>query len=142
MRTGPEEKARSDKAWTPEQWLPDLFSYLGRRGDVVHTYQPGARAVALVGRKSRAILGDMAETGTPGLFTGTIQSDEPYFLRINWERAEQETEDPYGFGFALGDLDLHLFGEGAHQQGAKAHPICQHEAYRTGLLLGPARFAR
>ncbi|MDO9126702.1 MAG: 1,4-alpha-glucan branching protein GlgB, partial [Parvibaculum sp.] len=38
-----------------------------------------------------------------------------YKLRIVWPGgAVQETEDPYSFGTVLGDLDLHLFGEGRH----------------------------
>ncbi len=35
-------------------------------------------------------------------------------LRIHWPDAVQETEDPYSFGLLLGDLDLHLIGQGTH----------------------------
>ena len=43
----------------------------------------------------------------------------------------QETEDPYGFGLLLGELDLHLFAEGTHLQlgrclGAQVMEIDRH----------------
>ena len=53
------------------------------------------------------------------MFEGTVVDRAPYLLRITWPGAVQETEDPYSFGPLLGDLDLHLFGEGRHFELAK-----------------------
>ena len=39
------------------------------------------------------------------LFAGEIEPGAPYLLRIHWPGALQETEDPYGFGLLLGELE-------------------------------------
>jgi 1,4-alpha-glucan branching enzyme len=98
--------------------LADPFGFLGPHtregGRVVRTFQPGARAVEALDRATGAPLGVLAQDGASGLFEGAVRGDEPYRLRIDWGGAVQEVEDPYAFGFVLGDLDLHLFGQGSH----------------------------
>lgn len=49
-----------------------------------------------------------------GVFAAAVESGKHYRLRITWPDAVQETEDPYSFGLLLGDLDLHLIGQGTH----------------------------
>ncbi|MDP1643494.1 MAG: 1,4-alpha-glucan branching protein GlgB [Phenylobacterium sp.] len=95
--------------------LTDPFVFLGpHEADgktVVRTFQPGARSVtALQDGAKPSPLDEVA----PGLFAGRLNGKGGYRLRIDWEGATQETEDPYAFGLLLGDLDLHLFMEGAH----------------------------
>src|SRR4051812_1756110 len=50
-----------------------------------------------------------------GFFYGIPASVPRYRLRIHWPGGVvQESEDPYAFGPVLGEMDLHLFSEGAH----------------------------
>ncbi|MFB6556135.1 1,4-alpha-glucan branching protein GlgB [Streptomyces sp. NPDC056405] len=62
-----------------------------------------------------------------GLFSGVLPLAEmpAYTLVVTYEEREQETHDPYRFLPALGELDLHLIGEGRHEQlwqALGAHP--------------------
>ncbi|MEU1044274.1 1,4-alpha-glucan branching protein GlgB [Streptomyces sp. NPDC005897] len=59
------------------------------------------------------------ESEGDGLFSGTLPlTDIPaYTLEVAYEQGEpQQTHDPYRFLPALGELDLHLIGEGRHEQ--------------------------
>ena len=98
--------------------LTDPFGFLGAHGSeagrVVRTFQPGASAVEVVAREGGRRLAVLQPVGAAGLFSGAIAEATPYVLRIDWHGTVQETEDPYSFGLVLGDLDLHLFAEGAH----------------------------
>jgi 1,4-alpha-glucan branching enzyme len=94
--------------------LDNPFSFLGLHQGVVRTYQPGALAVSLVARDGGQALATLIDHGE-GLFVGQLIDDTPYLLRIEWPGCiVQDTEDPYGFGPVLGDLDLQLFSEGRH----------------------------
>ena len=108
-----------------ESRLDDPFAMLGAHDGEVRTFQPGAQAVTLIARDDSRAIGALDELA-PGLFVGRLDEDVPYALRIAWPGgAVQETEDPYGFGLVLGDLDLHLFNEGRHLDLARvmgAHP--------------------
>src|SRR5690606_37963526 len=53
---------------------------------------------------------------SPNLFIGHLTARQDYVLRIHWTEGVQETEDPYAFGPVLGDVDLHLIGEGKHYE--------------------------
>ncbi len=96
----------------------DPFAVLGpfRDGEqtLVRTFQPGARAVEAVSRSDGTLLAELDPVGPSGLFAGRIPADASYLLRIHWPDAVQETEDPYSFGFLLGEFDLHLIAEGRH----------------------------
>ena len=98
--------------------LTDPFGFLGahdgEEGRVVRTFQPGASAVEVVARDDGRPLATLQPAGDTGLFTGRLAEAVPYALRIDWRGTVQETEDPYSFGLVLGELDLHLFAEGAH----------------------------
>jgi 1,4-alpha-glucan branching enzyme len=96
----------------------DPFAVLGPHdtpdGRVVRAFVPGALGVEVLRRADRAPLGRLDRGGSEGLFEGLVAGAEPYLLRISWPDGAQDTEDPYGFGALLGDLDLHLFNEGRH----------------------------
>ncbi|MFG3550485.1 1,4-alpha-glucan branching enzyme [Streptomyces sp. NPDC047725] len=53
-----------------------------------------------------------------GLFSGVLPLTEipAYTLVVAYDEGEAETHDPYRFLPALGELDLHLIGEGRHEQ--------------------------
>jgi 1,4-alpha-glucan branching enzyme len=98
----------------------DPFSYLGahpgEHGTLVRAFLPGALGVEVFAREGGESLGRLAQSQPDGLFVGSLSHFAPYVLRIKWPHSVQETEDPYSFGPLLGDLDLHLFSEGAHYQ--------------------------
>jgi 1,4-alpha-glucan branching enzyme len=98
--------------------LTDPFAVLGPHRDpdscTVRTFQPGATGIRLLARGDRRVIGNLHHA-EQGLWVGALDEDVPYLLAIAWpDGTLQETEDPYSFGFVLGELDLHLFGEGRH----------------------------
>ncbi|HZZ87197.1 MAG TPA: 1,4-alpha-glucan branching enzyme, partial [Caulobacteraceae bacterium] len=102
--------------------LSDPFAFLGphetEQGRLIRAFLPGALAVDALSRDGR-LLASLRGEGHSGLFGGVASGAEPYVLRVQWPDTVQETEDPYAFGPVLGDLDLHLFAEGAHWQLAR-----------------------
>ena len=92
-------------------WLRDPFAFLGRHGDVVRVFQPGAERVTLIAGGAEA---DLQPAGNEGLFTGLMPAAS-YRVRTTWPGGVvSEAADPYAFPPQLGDLDLHLLREGAH----------------------------
>jgi 1,4-alpha-glucan branching enzyme len=103
----------------------DPFAALGPHAAgadrLLRCYLPGAEEVAAV--DDNGVVAVLQPLQVPGLFAGRIPGNRPYRLRIHWPGGGlQETEDPYSFGLLLGELDLHLIGEGRH--------------YRLGRCLG------
>ncbi|MFJ8795956.1 1,4-alpha-glucan branching enzyme, partial [Streptomyces sp. NPDC102462] len=96
----------------------DPHSVLGAHpvagGVVFRAFRPYALSVAVVTGDLRARLHD--DGG--GFFSALLPlRDVPaYRLRVTYESAVHETEDAYCFLPALGELDLHLIGEGRHEQ--------------------------
>jgi 1,4-alpha-glucan branching enzyme len=98
----------------------DPFSILGQhqapRGSVVRVFMPGAEFVELLSRETGKPLTRLQRVHAGGLFAGFLDQPAAYRLRIGWPDAVQETEDPYSFGMLLGELDLHLIGQGTHYE--------------------------
>jgi 1,4-alpha-glucan branching enzyme len=96
----------------------DPFAVLGphrtAEGRVIRAFLPRATGVSVISRADGRPLGVLAPEGPDGLFSGQVENDAPYLLRIDWNGVVQETEDPYSFGLALGEMDLYLFSQGAH----------------------------
>ncbi|MEE1938707.1 1,4-alpha-glucan branching enzyme [Streptomyces sp. TRM 70361] len=103
----------------------DPHTVLGahRVGDglLLRTLRPYARAVTVLVEGMRAELHDDGD----GLFSGvlplTVRDALPaYRLLVRYGEApgedEIETEDPYRFLPTIGELDLHLIGEGRHEE--------------------------
>lgn len=104
--------------------LTDPFALLGPHqgpdGRLVRSFQPGAEGIDLAARDDGRALGRLDHV-QDGLWSGVLSEDVPYLFRIRWPGGEvQEIEDPYSFGVVLGDLDLHLFGEGRHWELARS----------------------
>ena len=90
----------------------DPFAVLGVHGGLLRSFQPGALAVeVLAGGEAWAL----DSVHPQGLFEGRAPEGR-YTLRITWPGGVQETEDPYGFGPLLGEMDLYLFAEGRHRE--------------------------
>ena len=109
----------------------DPFAVLGPHDSdgvaIVRAMLPSAVAVEVIASDDGRSLGTLTRIHDDGLFEGTIGSyrstdDRPgYRLRITWPSADggtvvQEIDDPYAFGPLLGELDLHLIGEGRHHE--------------------------
>ncbi|WP_406446126.1 1,4-alpha-glucan branching enzyme [Streptomyces sp. NBC_00631] len=97
----------------------DPHSVLGAHpvpgGIAVRAFRPYARAVtAVAGKGLRAALHDDGD----GFFSALLPVSEVpvYRLLVEYEGTVQETEDAYRFLPTLGDLDLHLIGEGRHER--------------------------
>ncbi|MGW4222078.1 1,4-alpha-glucan branching enzyme [Streptomyces bauhiniae] len=83
-------------------------------GVAFRVFRPYAEAVTVVFDDVRAELGDDGE----GFFSGLLPLTEvpAYRLLVSYDGTEHETEDPYRFLPTLGELDLHLLGEGRHEE--------------------------
>jgi len=106
-----------DAATTLAEGRGDPFAMLGPHQvdgvRVIRTFQPGAKSVDVLRKKDGKKLAALDHVNH-GLFSGEVPEQGDYLLRIEWPDSTQDTEDPYAFGVLLGDLDLHLLGEGRH----------------------------
>ncbi len=110
----------------------DPFAVLGpHRTDgngayVVRAFVPGARALEAIDAYGTT-LSTLERVGEAGVFVGTVPTEAlAYHLRARTDATTFEFDDPYRFGPTLGDLDLHLVGEGRHLrlwEKFGAHPI-------------------
>ncbi|WUW00936.1 1,4-alpha-glucan branching enzyme [Streptomyces sp. NBC_01471] len=87
-------------------------------GIAVRALRPYARAVTVVGKGLRAELHDDGQ----GFFSGLLplRTVPEYTLLVTYDDTEIELQDPYRFLPTLGELDLHLIGEGRHEELWKA----------------------
>lgn len=102
----------------------DPHVVLGRHDGVVRAYRPGAQAMRLVlaaeGRAAARRVA-MTEVLAGGLFEAPIPAGaDDYRLEADYGPLESRTtlsfDDPYRSWPTIGDLDLHLFGEGRHRR--------------------------
>ncbi|MCT9138798.1 1,4-alpha-glucan branching enzyme [Streptomyces violarus] len=105
----------------------DPHSVLGAHpvpgGVAFRAFRPYALSVTVVADEVRAELQDDGE----GFFSGLLPLREApeYRLLVEYEGTVLDTEDAYRFLPTLGDLDLHLIGEGRHEElwtALGAHP--------------------
>ncbi|MEU9214832.1 1,4-alpha-glucan branching enzyme, partial [Streptomyces sp. NPDC048415] len=93
-------------------------------GVVFRALRQYAQAVAVMVKGQRTELDDVGD----GLFSGVLPLDAipVYTLVVTYDGTEFEVQDPYRFLPALGELDLHLVGEGRHEElwrALGAHPM-------------------
>ncbi|MEU3089779.1 1,4-alpha-glucan branching enzyme [Streptomyces massasporeus] len=93
-------------------------------GIAFRALRPYALSVTVVSGELRAELHDDGD----GFFSGLLPLREVpvYRLVVEYEGTVLETEDAYRFLPTLGDLDLHLIGEGRHEElwtALGAHPM-------------------
>ncbi|MFE5690774.1 1,4-alpha-glucan branching enzyme, partial [Streptomyces sp. NPDC056512] len=83
-------------------------------GVAFRVLRPYAQAVAVSVEGRRLELHDEGD----GLFTAVLPLDAipAYTLLVTYDGDEREVEDPYRFLPALGEFDLHLIGEGRHEE--------------------------
>ncbi|MGH7089338.1 MAG: 1,4-alpha-glucan branching enzyme, partial [Stellaceae bacterium] len=99
----------------------DPFAYLGMHmagGRVcVRVFLPWARRLWVLRRDSGEVAGELPRIDPAGLFAGPV-SEPPRFryrLRAEGDYGSVEFDDIYSFPPVLGDIDVHLLGEGRHQ---------------------------
>jgi 1,4-alpha-glucan branching enzyme len=99
----------------------DPFSFLGMHhsaeGIVVRAMLPAAEQMAVVDAATGAIAGIGVRVRPEGFFVASMadrQQPFRYRLRISSGGLEHEFDDIYRFPPLLGELDLHLLGEGNH----------------------------
>ncbi|MEV7459607.1 1,4-alpha-glucan branching enzyme [Streptomyces rubiginosohelvolus] len=83
-------------------------------GVLVRALRPFARTVTVLATGLRAELHDDGN----GFFSGVLPVPQvpAYRLEVAYDDNTVEVEDPYRFWPAIGDLDLHLIGEGRHEE--------------------------
>ncbi|MEV0934508.1 1,4-alpha-glucan branching enzyme [Streptomyces phaeochromogenes] len=101
-----------------------LGAHPAPEGVVFRALRPFATAVAVLSADGRRT--ELASEGD-GLFSGVLPGALPlesipeYTLLVRYEGGgEVAVQDPYRFMPSLGEFDLHLFGEGRHEQLWKA----------------------
>jgi len=108
---------------------PEPHQLLGMHGVgsglVVRTWRPEAEAVTVHADDGRQFA--MAPLGR-GLFSLELPGTRafPYTLEVRYPGRSFTLRDPYAFWPTLGELDLHLLGEGRHQRPWErlgAHPL-------------------
>jgi 1,4-alpha-glucan branching enzyme len=96
----------------------DPHSVLGVHSDHAGTttaraYRPGAKAVAVLAGETRTVLDEVAD----GFFAGELpENPGAYRLEVSYDGEPLVVDDPYRWLPTLGELDLHLFGEGRHER--------------------------
>ena len=95
-----------------------LGAHPGPGGVTIRVLRPGALKVSVKPSKGKAI--ELESIHPAGIFEGTLDGAElplRYKLRVDYGEAGKFTfEDPYAFTPTLGELDLHLIGEGRHEE--------------------------
>ncbi|MEW2170322.1 1,4-alpha-glucan branching enzyme [Streptomyces sp. NPDC007027] len=83
-------------------------------GVLVRALRPFARTVTVLATGLRAELHDDGD----GFFSGVLPVPQvpAYRLEVVYDDNTIEVEDPYRFWPAIGELDLHLIGEGRHEE--------------------------
>jgi 1,4-alpha-glucan branching enzyme len=93
---------------------PDPHRFLGRHGDRVRVWRPGAAAVSALADGRRVAL---RRTDPAGVFEGAVPGEARALLEVRYPDGNAFTlHDPYAFPPSLGELDLHLAAEGRHEE--------------------------
>jgi len=110
----------------------DPFSVLGPHeesdGQVwVRVLLPSAQSVAAIDPDGKPIV-TLERRDAGGFFEGPLgRMRRPYRLRVQWADGNRgDYADSYAFGSQIGELDLHLLGEGTHMRPYRvlgAHPL-------------------
>ncbi|MEL6870804.1 MAG: 1,4-alpha-glucan branching protein GlgB [Pseudomonadota bacterium] len=99
----------------------DAFALLGPhrvgKQQCITCLLPAARTVHIIDAEGQVLTQARALTDD-GIFRATLASlPSRYRLRVHWADGNQcDMEDPFRFGPSLGDMDLHLLGQGSHLQ--------------------------
>ena len=94
-----------------------LGPHLTDDGLTIRVFRPDAERVeALIGRRQPMSMVQTDSAGSFELSVPRIKKIPAYKLRIHRGDEVSTIRDPYSFPPTLGELDLHLFAEGRHEQ--------------------------
>lgn len=100
----------------------NIFAYLGKhkldkKRSVIRAYLPYAHRVEVLDYSSKAVLAEMSALDPAGLYSAVIDDPdiERYWLRVTYDQATLDIEDPYRFPSSIGEQDTYLWGEGTHE---------------------------
>ncbi|MGH9188460.1 MAG: 1,4-alpha-glucan branching protein GlgB [Acidimicrobiales bacterium] len=118
-------KVDAEAAALAEGRHSDPHRFLGRHGQTVRAWRPDATEVDLVLPTERR---PMKKAHPAGVFMATkVDADDgDYRFDVAYGADRFLVDDPYRFWPTLGDVDLHLFGEGRHHslwERFGAHPM-------------------
>lgn len=86
---------------------------LGRHGHVFRTVQTGADEVSVVVGGESYPMQDVGDD----IFELQLEAAAgEHFYRVRWGNHTAEVKDPYSYAPTVGELDLHLMGEGRHER--------------------------
>jgi 1,4-alpha-glucan branching enzyme len=112
----PVDPAKVDRLVRGE--LTDPHSFLGRHdspeGTVIRVWRPEAKSIGVLQRGTK--VAELDQVHPAGLFQGVVgDSPDDYELEVSYGGDRTFTlVDPYAFPPTIGELDLHLAGEGSH----------------------------
>jgi 1,4-alpha-glucan branching enzyme len=91
-----------------------LGPHVGEADVTIRVLRPWAKSVTVLSDGQRLPL----EHERAGIFVGVLPSDAvpDYRLEVQYEDRTIKSDDPYRFLPTLGELDLHLLGEGRHER--------------------------
>src|SRR5438132_887606 len=99
----------------------------------IRVFRPDARKIDIILNQDSKRPIPAERTESDGFFCATIAGasrDLDYHLQITrWDGSEELLRDPYQYGPIMGEVDVHLFGEGQHwkiyeQSGALSMERC------------------
>jgi 1,4-alpha-glucan branching enzyme len=95
-----------------------LGAHPAEGGVVVRVLRPAAKSITVRADGAESVQPEQVHPG--GIFEGTLQGTSlplRYRLDVDYGAAGRfEIDDPYAFPPTLGELDLHLIGEGRHEE--------------------------
>ncbi len=102
----------------------DPFRVLGphRVGEdtVIRIFRPEAKEIQVVAANDRSKVFPADRLHIEGLYQATVPNespDFPYLVKVlAFDGSEHLLRDPYSYGPIMGEVDLHLFGEGNHKR--------------------------
>ena len=113
----------------------DPFAVLGPHdtadGCSVRAFLPGASGGAVIDRADGRVLGTLQLLHPDGFWAGDIPAHVPYDLQFDTPLGPYKTADAYAFPPTLGQIDLHLLGEGRHRE--LGHILGAHPAELDGV---------
>ncbi|MEM7025188.1 MAG: 1,4-alpha-glucan branching protein GlgB [Pseudomonadota bacterium] len=130
----------------------DPFALLGPHRDgagrmIVRSFQPQAARVWVLDA-SGATLAELSREHPAGLFAGVVGEPEVpfrYGLRLAFGEQTVDIQDPYRFAEVLGEIDVHLIGEGNHlriYEKLGAHLMLMDEVAGVAFLVWAPNAAR
>ncbi len=105
-------------------YCDDIFSILGMHqlvdgSLVVRCFLPDAKSVSVISSSDKRKVAELESVHPAGVYAGKMGNRKnrfTYFLRVEYEGATIDIEDPYRFPVMIDDNNLYLFCEGTQEK--------------------------